>query len=183
MGLNKTNNPAGNGEAVLPEPANAGETSGGEAGQERQRNADGNFDNEKKTGPDDKEKSVLSRNINLKRIFIFSLCIQVSAFILIFILSKSVFYSILFLLGAIIGVAGFFVMIKMVDMHLRRGKGKWLFFVVEFAKMAVIAGAFYFVAQQSKTAVLLFILGLSIIVASIMAEAVYQLYRSYFNGS
>ena len=53
-------------------------------------------------------------------------------------------------------------------------------------KLGVIAGAFYLVSRVSETAVLLFILGLSIVIVTIVIEGVYQLYihrrRGVTNG-
>ncbi len=121
--------------------------------------------------------------ISFKRIIGFSFFFQVLGIILIFILSKSLFYSILFFLGAIISVAGFWTMIKLVDQWLQKGKGRIWFFLVGTAKMAVIAGGFYLASTESKTAVVLYILGILVIVGAVMAEALYHLCRSIFNGS
>ena len=98
--------------------------------------------------------------------------------IVIFIFTKDLFYSIIFLLGAIISISGFLLMIKMTDRILKKGKGQGPFFLVLLLELAVIALVFYLVAGISEKAVLYHILGLSIIVLSIFSEGIYQLYRN-----
>ena len=71
-------------------------------------------------------------------------------------------------------------MIMLIDRCLKQGKGQWLFFVVAFLKMAAITGGFYLASRVSKNAVLIYILGLSVIVLAIMSEALYKLFRSMF---
>lgn len=73
-------------------------------------------------------------------------------------------------------------MTKMIDRTLKRGKGQALFFLAVFSKMAVISGVFYFVSRHSRTAVVMYILGLSIIVAAVLTEAGLQFGRSIFHG-
>jgi hypothetical protein len=73
-------------------------------------------------------------------------------------------------------------MMKMIDRTLKRGKGQALFFLVLFSKMAVISGVFFLVSRESRTAVLIYILGLSTIVAAVLTEAGLQFGRSIFHG-
>lgn len=73
-------------------------------------------------------------------------------------------------------------MTRMIDRVLGREKGQWPFFLAVLAKMAVITGTFYLVSRHSRTAVLMLILGLSVIVAAVITEAVLQMCRSLFNG-
>lgn len=77
-------------------------------------------------------------------------------------------------------MTGYVVMINLVDRCLKRGKGQWLFFVAAFLKMVAIAGGFYLASRISEAAVLMYLLGISIIVLAIMAEALYKLFRSMF---
>jgi len=77
-------------------------------------------------------------------------------------------------------VTGYVVMINLVDRCLKRGKGQWLFFVAAFLKMVAIAGGFYLASRISEAAVLMYLLGISVIVLAIMAEALYKLFRSMF---
>jgi chromate transport protein ChrA len=71
----------------------------------------------------------------------------------------------------------------MIDMILNREKKAMaLFFAAGFLKFAVIGAVFYLVSRISETAVLFYILGLSLIILAIFIEAIYQLYRSAANG-
>lgn len=114
--------------------------------------------------------------------------IKVTAFLmggiicLIYLFTKQVIYSIIFFLATMLSVLGFLLMIKVVDRILQNKKGQALFFLAALLKMGVIAAIFYAVSRISETAVLFYILGLSMIVFSIMVEGIYQLYRSFSNG-
>lgn len=118
----------------------------------------------------------------LKRILKISFFLQVVTIILIYSFSKNIIYSIISLFGAIISISGFLLMMRMIDRSLKKGKGQPLFFLAAFSKMVVIAGVFYLVSRKSETAVLMYLLGLSVIVAAIMTEAVFQFCRSVFYG-
>jgi len=59
-------------------------------------------------------------------------------------------------------------MIKIIDRILLKRKGQVLFFAASFLKMAVIAAIFYPVSRVSETAVLFYILGLSVIIISVL---------------
>lgn len=118
--------------------------------------------------------------LNPKRILKIAVPVLAVAIILIYGFSKQLNYSIIFTLGFIISVSGYFVMIRMVDRCLKREKGQFLFFAATVLKMAVIGGGFYLAARVSKTAVLLYILGLSFIVAAILTQALSQFCRSIF---
>lgn len=79
-------------------------------------------------------------------------------------------------------------MIKMTDRVLKTGnkRAQTAFFLMALLKLGVIAGSFYLVSRVSETAVIIFILGLSIIIVTIVIEGVYQLYihrrRGVANG-
>jgi len=120
----------------------------------------------------------------IKRLLKMSVYSSLILMVLIFIFTKYFFYSIIFLLGAIISISGFLLMIKMIDRILKKGKGQWLFFLVLFAQLIVITLAFYVVSRVAKGAVLVHILGLSIIVLAIFMEGIYQFSRkrSVSNG-
>ena len=77
---------------------------------------------------------------------------------------------------------GFLLMVKMIDKVIYKRKGYSSFFVVGLSKMIIISTIFYFISRVSKSAVLFYMLGLSVVVAAIMAEAIYQFYRSFNNG-
>ncbi|MCP5104743.1 MAG: hypothetical protein GY950_15265 [bacterium] len=117
---------------------------------------------------------------NVNRVFKIAAFIFPAAIILIYVFSKSINYSIIFSLGFIISISGYFVLIRMVDRCLKKGKGQALFFAAALLKMAVIAGGFYLASRVAKTAVLMYMLGLLAIVAAIMVEALFQFCRSVF---
>lgn len=109
--------------------------------------------------------------------------------ILIYIFTKSMFYSIIFCCGAILSISGFILMIKMTDRVLNKGKGQLFFTMVLFCKLSVIALSVYLVSRFSGSALLFLILGLSIIVIAIGLEGIFQLFhfrnknmKGVFNG-
>lgn len=116
----------------------------------------------------------------VKRIMKISVVFLLVSIILIYCFSKDIIYSIIFILGFIVSISGFLVMIKMTVRYLKRGKGQSLFFLAVFFKMIIITGFFYLVSQVSKTAVMMYILGLFVVIAAIMTEAVYQFCGSFF---
>ncbi len=114
----------------------------------------------------------------VKRLGIISGILTVISIILILVLTNKIIYSIIFFLGTAIGVSGFWLMGRMVDRYLTRGKGQGWYFLAGLAKMTVIAAAFFLASRISSTAVLIYILGLLVIVAAMMVDAVRQLFRS-----
>ncbi len=120
----------------------------------------------------------------VKRLIKQSVVVQVVVLVVIFLFTKTLFYSIIFLLGSIISILGFLAMIKMIDRVIRLGKGQFLFFLVGLLKVVVITALVYLSARfsRSESSVLFFILGLSVIVIAIAVEGFYQLYRSVANG-
>ena len=121
-------------------------------------------------------------DILIRRIFKISFYLEFIAPILIYFFTKKAFYSILFLLGSVISQVGFLLMIHMIDKCLKKKKGFLLFFITGLGKMVVISLAFFLISRVSKTAVLFYMGGISLIVAAIMAEAVSQFFRSFRNG-
>ena len=118
----------------------------------------------------------------VKRLIKVSIILGIVIALGILLFTNSGFYSIIFLLGAIISISGFLIMIKMIDRILRQGQGQLGFYLVLVLKMAVIAAVFYLVSRSTEGAVLFHILGLSILVPAIAIEGVYQFYRSVSNG-
>jgi hypothetical protein len=125
----------------------------------------------------------------IKRLIKLAIVTPVLLIIPIYIFTKSVFYSIIFCSGAILSISGFILMIKMTDRVLNKGKGHLLYAMALFFKLGVIALSVYLVSRVSVSAVLFYILGLSIIVIAIGMEGIYQLFhsknknmRGVFNG-
>lgn len=102
---------------------------------------------------------------------------------LVFAFTKSIIYSIITLLASAITIAGFVIMVKLIDRYFDKGEGKARLFAFMFAKLIVIAGVFYPISKISEIAVLCYIVGLSVIVISTMMEGIYQIYRSFSNGT
>ena len=118
--------------------------------------------------------------VNIKRLIKFSaLCLPV-ILIFIYTFSKNLNYSIIFSLGFVIGVSGYIVLIRMVDRCLKKGKGQFLFFITAFLKMTAITGGFFLASRISKTAVILYILGILSIPTAIMGHAFFLFCRSIF---
>lgn len=118
--------------------------------------------------------------LNEKRLLKISILYLATAEILIYTFSKSLKYSIIFTLGFGIGAAGFIILIRTVDRCLKKGKGQFLFFMATFLKMAAITGGFFLASRISKTAVILYIVGVLSTVGVIMAHALFLLFRSIF---
>lgn len=97
--------------------------------------------------------------------------------------TTDILYCIMFACGALISLAGFFTMIKVVDRLLEKKKGRVLFFLVSFAKLVLISVVSIVISRYSESYFLYFIFGLSLIVISLMIEGGFQLYRSIRHGS
>ncbi|MCP4149413.1 MAG: hypothetical protein GY757_16820 [bacterium] len=69
-------------------------------------------------------------------------------------------------------------MIRRIDMTLKPGKGQGFYFLTGLLQMLAITGGFYLASRISVTAVIYYIVGLSVIIAAIMGEVVYRLFRS-----
>ncbi len=102
---------------------------------------------------------------------------------LVFAFTKNIIYSIITLLASAISISGFLIMAKLIDKYFDKGEGKASLFAFMFAKLTLIAAIFYAVSKISETAVLFYIIGLSAIVISTMIEGLYQIYRSFRNGT
>ena len=114
----------------------------------------------------------------VKRLIIKAMGAQLLLLVLIYIFTKSIFYSIIFSLGAMISIVGFLAMIKMTDLVLKKGKGQWLFILALLVKLAVIVLALSLVARASGKALVFHVLGLSIIVIAVAVEGLYQVILS-----
>lgn len=117
----------------------------------------------------------------IKRIIKIAVIMQIIMIIFSFFFTMNFIYSIITFLASIIGISSFFIMIKLIDRCLFKGKGITLFFFISLLKMGLIAVVFYFISKISEKATLFFLLGLSVIVISIMIEGAYQFYRSFSN--
>lgn len=117
----------------------------------------------------------------IERIIKIAVIMQIIMIIFSFFFTMNFIYSIITFLASIIGISGFFIMIKLIDRCLFKGKGITLFFFISLLKMGLIAVVFYFISKISEKATLFFLLGLSVIVISIMIEGAYQFYRSFSN--
>lgn len=118
----------------------------------------------------------------IQRILRISLILQIMATVLIYFFTKSVICCIINILASSIGISGFWVMIKVVDRYLKKKSGQVLFFSVGFVKIGIISLVFYFLSSISETAVIIFIIGLSTIILSILIEGIFQIFRTASNG-
>jgi hypothetical protein len=118
----------------------------------------------------------------IPRIIKISLVIQIVIIGLVYAFTNSLFYCIIVFLASAFGILSFLIMIKLIDRYLDKKKGKSLIFLSGFIKMGLITLAFYPLSKVSEAAILFFILGLSTIVLSILAEGIYQMFRKTSNG-
>lgn len=119
----------------------------------------------------------------INRILRISVISQIILIIFIYFFTNNYLYCIITILAAIIGITGFVIMIKSLDKCLSSGRKKAIFFITGFVKLIVISLAFILISRISETAVLFYLLGLSVIVISAMIEGAYQIYRSFSNGT
>lgn len=78
---------------------------------------------------------------------------------------------------------GFLWIIRLIDRIMKKGTGKLLFLAAELVKMGVITGSFLLLARRSDGAALSYFLGISVVVAAILMEGLYQLYGSFRHGA
>ncbi len=116
----------------------------------------------------------------IKKVTVISLLALVG---FVFIFTKNIIYCIITLWASTIALLGFSIMIKLIDKYFKTGKGKALFFLFMFSKLALISAIFYPVSRISEEAILFYILGLSVIVISTITEGIYQIYRSFTHGT
>lgn len=102
---------------------------------------------------------------------------------LIFFFTKSIIYCIISLAGATISITGFFILIRLTDRILEKGKGKTMFFLASLAKLLVIAGTFFTVSSLAKNSIVFFIQGLAMIYLGIAGAGVRQLFKNLFHGT
>ncbi len=119
----------------------------------------------------------------LRRITVTAFIMQIVIGVTIYIFTKQLVYSIICFIAAAICVSGFLIMIKLIDRIIRTNRGKGLFSLFAFGKIILIAAVFYPISKVSKTAVIIYILGLSIVPFSILVEAGHQLLRKKVNGT
>lgn len=108
---------------------------------------------------------------------------EILAAFLIFFFTKNVIYCIISLTGAAIGITGFFILIRLTDRILEKGKGKMMFFLAGLAKLLVIAGTFYIVSRLAENGVIFFIQGLAMIYLGIAGAGVQQLFNKRSHGT
>lgn len=119
----------------------------------------------------------------VKRLFRRSLILTVISELLIFFFTRELLYCIMFIFGALLSLAGFFVMIKLVDRIVEKSGGKLFFFFVSFIKLLVITAAVFAISKFPEINLLYFIGGLSLLVVSLLLEGGSQLFRSLRNGA
>ncbi len=113
----------------------------------------------------------------IKRVIIIAIVSQLLLMIFIYAFSKSFFYSIISLCGALIGMSSFLSMIKITDMVLKKRKGLVFFSLVVPVKAVIIALAVFGVYRLFRESILFPLLGFSIVVFSIGIEGVYLAFR------
>ncbi len=117
------------------------------------------------------------------RVFKRALFLSVVIILTIFVFTKSPLYCIMFLVGSGVSFLGYYLMIRVVDRIIGKKKGKGLFILTGFGKMALISLIFIFISRYSEAAVLFYLLGLSVIIFSIIGEGSRQLFRSFKDGT
>jgi hypothetical protein len=85
--------------------------------------------------------------------------------------------------GAAIGITGFFILIRLTDRILEKGKGKTMFFLTGLTKLLVIAGTFFIVSRLAQNSIVFFIQGLMMIYLGIAGAGVRQLFKNLFHGT
>lgn len=118
----------------------------------------------------------------IRRILRISIFSQPVILVLVYAFTNRAIYCIITLLATLIGISSFMIMIKLVDRYIKKKRGRVLFFLFIFLKISLIVALFIPLSRISEAAVLFYMLGLSTIVLSTMAEGVYQICRNLSNG-
>lgn len=119
----------------------------------------------------------------IKRVLKKGIILSVVTILVIYFFTSEALYCIMYICGALVSLAGFFVMVKLIDRLLANRKGKLLFFSVSFLKLGLIVLFSIFISRYSEIYFLFFILGLSLIVIALMIEGGQQFYRSIKHGA
>ncbi|MBU4405203.1 MAG: hypothetical protein L6428_04350 [Candidatus Aminicenantes bacterium] len=109
--------------------------------------------------------------------------LEILAAVLIFFFTKNIIYCIISLTGAAIGITGFFILIRLTDRILEKGKDKTMFFLTSLAKLLVIAGTFFIVSRLAKYGIIFFIQGLAMIYLGIVGVGIQRLCKNLFHGT
>lgn len=109
--------------------------------------------------------------------------LEILAAVLIFFFTKNIIYCIISLTGAAIGITGFFILIRLTDRILEKGKDKTMFFLTSLAKLLVIAGTFFIVSRLAKYGIIFFIQGLTMIYLGIVGVGIQRLCKNLFHGT
>jgi len=123
-----------------------------------------------------KNKKIIIRII--RNYFIVSMVISILSLILF----KNILYTGFVLLSSIISGLSFHFIIIMVDKLIVNKISKVKYFAFTILKTAFIGVFFVFFSKISEKFSILFILGFSSVIISIMIEGFYSFVRSLFNG-
>lgn len=119
----------------------------------------------------------------IKRVFRRAVFLTLIVILTIFIFTKSLLYCIMFSVGSGVSFLGYYLMILVVDRIILKKRGRGLFILAGLGKMILISLIFILVSGYSETAVLFYLLGLSMIIFSIIGEGGSQIFRSFKDGT
>ncbi|MFH2107704.1 MAG: hypothetical protein ABII93_03465 [Chrysiogenia bacterium] len=108
---------------------------------------------------------------------------EILAAVLIFFFTKNIIYSIISLTGAAIGITGFFILIRLTNRVLKKGKDKTMFFLTGLAKLFVITGTFFIIHRLANNGIVFFIQGLAMIYLGIVGAGIQRLCKNLFHGT
>ena len=120
--------------------------------------------------------------IIFSRIIKNSIIIEGASLVFIFFFTKDLLCCIISFMAAFLSVAGFLVMILIIDKYTKEKCKLSFFFFISSSKFILITLGFYLASIISLEAALFFLLGISVIVMGIIGEAFYQIYRNFVSG-
>ncbi len=118
----------------------------------------------------------------ISRIIINYYFILIIIVILTYLISKSFLYSGFVLASSLISGISFYILIRLIDKLISNKISKAKFFVFTILKIIIIGIIFVVFSKISEKFAILFILGFSSVIISIMIEGLYLFVRSFMNG-
>lgn len=118
----------------------------------------------------------------ISRIIINYYFISIAIVILTYLFFKNILYSGFVLGSSLISGFSFYILIRLIDKLISNKISKAKFFVFTILKIIVIGFIFVVFSKISEKFAILFILGFSSVIISIMVEGFYLFVRSIFNG-
>jgi len=118
----------------------------------------------------------------ISRIIIDYCFVSIAIVILTYFIFKNLLYSGFVLAASLISGLSFYILIRLIDSLISNKISKSKFFIFTILKIVFIGFIFVVFSKISEKFAILFILGFSSVIISIMIEGFYLFVRSFING-